>query len=374
MANTLGGMILIGVAEDGDGKPITPIQGVSFENGLAERVLSICAANITPPVIPAVQVCSDPAGSRATIIIRVPHSHEAPHAISGNTRVYIRTGQRNDPDQLANLTRLTWLLRNREKSEQFREWIMSRAASRFDTMTSGGVPGTSASKEKHAQGGKSLPCLLTISMVPNYPTSDPLFLPEELDNLRRTIAVRDRMGTANRFPIQEPPATTRLVEDGVIMHVSGGSRLRTYHTHINMYGLYFYKQSLLYDLPLPTEETGNTAGHSVMRSVEIIERCYAMLATAAQFYEKINYFGPLRLSLKLENVLSWPLLISQTSDYGSHYQRYSADPEINVVEFCLSSELLSELDAMVYRLVRRVGWAFDWNLSREEIARLRNPA
>ena len=47
MANTLGGIILIGVEEDINNKSKLPIQGIVFQKGLSERVLNIILSIIT---------------------------------------------------------------------------------------------------------------------------------------------------------------------------------------------------------------------------------------------------------------------------------------------------------------------------------------
>src|SRR6266849_6417511 len=60
MANTLGGIILIGVEEDKQTtKPILPLKGIEFQRGLEERIMSIILTNITPPIFPEVVVCRD---------------------------------------------------------------------------------------------------------------------------------------------------------------------------------------------------------------------------------------------------------------------------------------------------------------------------
>lgn len=97
MANTLGGLILVGVAEDSENRPVDPIDGIPFKRGLSERVMNIILTNITPPVFPEIAVCKDPGGDKAVIAIRIPQSHQAPHAIAGNRHVYLRTGNRNSP-------------------------------------------------------------------------------------------------------------------------------------------------------------------------------------------------------------------------------------------------------------------------------------
>lgn len=98
MANTLGGIILLGVEEDDENRPILPLKGIGFQRGLSERVINIVLTNITPPVIPEVAVC--PNKKEALVVIRVPQSHQTPHAISDNTQVYLRTGNRNNPEAL----------------------------------------------------------------------------------------------------------------------------------------------------------------------------------------------------------------------------------------------------------------------------------
>lgn len=94
MANTLGGLILIGVTEDGHGRPELPILGLPPERGIAERILSICAANINPPIVPRVEVVIDPDGKRAVALVRIAQSHEAPHAMRRTLAcMYVRASE-----------------------------------------------------------------------------------------------------------------------------------------------------------------------------------------------------------------------------------------------------------------------------------------
>ena len=116
MANTLGGTIIIGVAEDAQARPQLPVAGMEFTRGIVEQVMSKCVDNITPPIIPDIHDCLNDASDRSFIIIRVPQSREAPHAIAKNTKVYIRTGRRKDPDELASLDRIAWIAERRKKS------------------------------------------------------------------------------------------------------------------------------------------------------------------------------------------------------------------------------------------------------------------
>lgn len=130
MANTLGGIILLGVEEDAETKPILPLKGIRFEKGLAERITNIILTNITPPVFPEIAVCTDPTMRNALAMIRIHQSDQTPHAIAGNTRVYVRTGNRNTPEELATVDRIEWLRDRRSRSVALREALLRRASER----------------------------------------------------------------------------------------------------------------------------------------------------------------------------------------------------------------------------------------------------
>lgn len=88
MANTSGGLVLIGVDEDrSTTKPVLPPPGLPITRGLPEKITNVCVANITPPLVPEIAVIPDASGQQVVVIVRVPQSHQAPHAVSRNTKV-----------------------------------------------------------------------------------------------------------------------------------------------------------------------------------------------------------------------------------------------------------------------------------------------
>src|ERR1700690_200309 len=134
MANTFGGIVIIGVGEDKDNKPVVPLTGIEFKKGLSERVMNIILTNITPPVFPEIQPCPSADGEKALVLIRIPQSHQGPHAVMKNTKVYLRTGNRNNPEELADIDRILWLVDHRRKSEQLRERLLVKANDRFKSL------------------------------------------------------------------------------------------------------------------------------------------------------------------------------------------------------------------------------------------------
>jgi len=290
MANTLGGIIIVGVAEDNEAKPVLPVLGMEMKRGLVEQITSKCVDNISPPIVPETYLVSS--GDRAFVVLRIAQSPNAPHAISNNTRVYIRTGRQNSQDELASLDRIFWLQDRRKQSEAFRDWLFARASERYDLIQAGKVPGINASAEP--ESGR---CLLTLAISPVYPDASILVRSSDLHQIRKRITIKDPMGTANVFPIQGSETVNRTVEDGVVMHWSGGHGLRTYHTHLNIHGLYFYRQTLLF-LPPEQHRAGNN--DHFMRSSEVVDRAYSILHSSKKFYDEIGYHGPLAPRLRLE--------------------------------------------------------------------------
>jgi Putative DNA-binding domain len=141
-ANTLGGMIMLGVdADTVTNKPVwppapivPPRKGLPIEPGLAERVIQLARDNIYPPVLPDVSAVI-PNGllpGQAVVVIRVPQSREAPHAVERRRKVYVydRTGNQNDPHQLADIDHIQYLLNRRQRLDSEREESLRKATDR----------------------------------------------------------------------------------------------------------------------------------------------------------------------------------------------------------------------------------------------------
>lgn len=151
------------------------------------------------------------------------------------------------------------------------------------------------------------------------------------------------------------------------MHWAGGRGLRTYHTHLNIHGLYFYKQSLLF---LPPEEHRAGKNKHFMRFSEIVDRAYSVLLSGKKFYDEIGYHGPLTFRLKLENIIGYPMLVGDLANPNEGtFLRYAADPRVEALTFTNTRDLASHRAAIVESLTRRVAWAYDWDLDSQMLER-----
>ncbi|MBM4466312.1 MAG: ATP-binding protein [Chloroflexi bacterium] len=134
MANTQGGVILIGVTEDNKTGLPQDILGVESARGadsLRQRVVSTAYKGVYPPVMPQVGVCSlDQDPDRAVVIVRVAPSVHTPHAVDSRRRIYVRVDSQTEPHSLATLDELEWLWDRRRQAEERRDALIEAAKER----------------------------------------------------------------------------------------------------------------------------------------------------------------------------------------------------------------------------------------------------
>jgi hypothetical protein len=367
IANTFGGIILIGIEEDKENKPVLPIKGIQFKRGLEEQVISTILDTITPPIIPEIKVCPDSQAQRAVVVIRIPQSHQTPHAINSNTKVYVRTGNRNDGqdwESLATVERIKWLLDHRRKSVDFKQSLLEKAQNRFVKC----YTDEQLSKDKMAaysinsNGEIAFPsAVFTISMCPVFP-KNPFLTPPEIKGLYDKIQVRDYFGTDTYFPFPYSKAGT-IVSDGCIKFSASVEEERFWHTELNIFGLYYYKQSVVFS----PDETNNNAS---IRAGELFCRLDEFIDSSAKFYSEIGYQGLLDFNVRLENIFSykrnvplqkWPNDPFQTKPLSA------SDKDVFYTDIALSGALLEQKRRLICNSAKKIAWNYGWDLQESTI-------
>lgn len=130
MANTHGGTVIIGVLDEDD-KPKPPFDGMPYREGYAGTIENVNWDHVDPPVEIQIRVCANENKSHCFVIVDVPQSDATPHGLKRKKAVYLRTGQKNQPEELIDLRQLPWLYNKREKCVQLRELLCSQFNSRF---------------------------------------------------------------------------------------------------------------------------------------------------------------------------------------------------------------------------------------------------
>lgn len=354
MANTLGGIILIGVDETDEGKPVLPLSGIQFQRGLSERVLNIVLTNIVPPSLPEVGLCRDTSGERAILVIRIPQSHQTPHAIAQSTQVYLRTGNRNAPEALARVDDIEWLRERRGKSEDLRKRLYARAEERFTTLYQRQLERVRSAGRSPREVDEGW---LKLYLCPLYPRS-PFCSPPEMKDAYRAITVPEYCGTGSTFPLPDSGSSI-IVQDGVVRSSAQRDGEDIYHTELNCLGLYFYKQSLAHDYRPPMERRS----YRLMRAAEIWARLNEFLDSGSKLYSRLGYWGPLDFRAGLERIAGCAL--GPWSPRGAESVLVSLDPEVWVERNVLASDLKSSKPYLFRDAAKHIGWAFGWNVTEE---------
>ena len=119
MANTEGGVVLVGVEEDAD-RPRYPMhgtpKGVDVDQAV-ERVISKAYQAIREPLFPEVESIPIPEKpGKCVVVIRIQPSERAPHAVSNGEDVYVRVDSQAfqvEREKRAEVEQLDWLFRRR---------------------------------------------------------------------------------------------------------------------------------------------------------------------------------------------------------------------------------------------------------------------
>lgn len=99
-ANFYGGVFFIGVeANQTKNEVVFPIRGIPETPGIEEQIQQSALMGIYPGVIPEIKLVDVPNSGNVVVVVRVDESVQAPHAIEGSTKVYIRTGSITQPSQ-----------------------------------------------------------------------------------------------------------------------------------------------------------------------------------------------------------------------------------------------------------------------------------
>jgi len=282
MANTYGGIIIIGI-EDNDGFPQPPFDGIDFVSGLAERITQIDISNIYPPVFPEIQVCLLE-NNKTFVVIRISESNATPHYIKQKTRAYVRTGNVCTPEKIANVNELEWLRNRRQKAINFRESILKNNADmHFRNI-------------RRVERLSPFPySVFSMSICPLYPSKSIVLAQKIEDILSHTntlpiIIYRNRI----YYPIPYGLATL-----GVSQEIFD-------YLEINEFGLISIKRNLKREKRSPTQEQaedGESVNGNEIRFIEIFNGISSFFEFINYFYETIGWHGYCKLQIVVENIL-----------------------------------------------------------------------
>lgn len=348
MANTFGGIIIIGV-KDEDSKPKLPITGVDFRDGVREQINNLILSNITPPIFPEVQICKSDDNAKMLVIVRIPQSNMTPHAIMKNTRVYVRTFVSNEPtEDLASLDKIEWLKDRRNKSVDLRKSFYSGSLERYSTL---------CKQNKLTQEISQM----YIGCSPLFP-HDILTEPNQLQGYIDTIKSR---GMHTQVPYLHDNNNYKPFHSGIYNFSFRNSDKKLYN-ELNQYGFLFQKHDFgMTERDKYDETKTKLVGYLLI----ILGNLDLFIEASAKFYNKLGYWGLIRLEINI-NKLLYLEIQNLPAPKGMYYPNDEAkkpvDNEVSLSHECLVSELEDKRTEIVSKLLCKIGWSVGFTTITDE--------
>ena len=259
-ANTYGGVFLIGVEADQKNNQVHSIPGIPQRNGIEEQIQQSALTGIYPGVTPEIKVVNVPNSNNMIIVVRVDESIQAPHAIEGSTKIYFRSGSTTQPYNLADIDRITYMLKRREDSQIIAQQIFDRIEKR-----------ASRNFPIHSP-------TLTVIAKPVFPYR-PVISALDVYNLCKATGL---------FPL-------RRVEGGVsTVHPKE-------YLEFNEYGVAYHKIAL------------SISDQQEINYSDFLFHLYRLIERSVTLYKRCEYLGNIEISARLQEVLDKGL-----GDPGSH--------------------------------------------------------
>ena len=358
-ANTLGGIFLIGVDTDDNNEVVFPIEGTENRRGIEEQISESAFSGIYPPVIPEVKIVRNvpTKPDNVVVVIRVSESLQAPHAIENSTRVYIRVGSTTQPftgPQLADIDRIEYMLKRREKPDEISNRILNRTKERLDSRWTSSKP------------------YLTAIARPVFPYR-PLISASEIYEFMRTQA-NNPFILFNDAPLD---FGTWQVPEGVCFV---GATVNLLYSEINEYGIVYHAEELHRSKYEAFHGPEDDEENRYLELNDIVKNIYQSIAVAKDFYKRCQYSGIIEITAHLRNVLGERVMFGREPHYSPILRHQSLQPEITARVECCARDLLEfdKSSGFIVDLVGKLLWGFNaiydtWeDIVRERIDRWQN--
>ena len=328
-ANTWGGILIFGVKTDENNKAKFPIEGMPEESGVEEAINDATFNGIHPPVTPEVKVVDVPdKPGNVVVLVRVNESPEAPHAIQNETKVYIRVGSTTQPTKLADIDRIQFLLKRREKPQELSNRIINRIEERITDYWS--------LKKRPVPN-------LTLIARPVFPYR-PLISPSEIYEYMRKQRSNPRSHVL--FSDHSPDFGTRQVSGGVCFV---GPSIP--YQELNEHGIIYLREKLSSEFAKEIED---------LEFHDLLKNHFELIEVAEDFYQRCEYLGDIEIKANLRDVHDLRLMFGRDFDYHSIQTHKSLDSEISASITCCARDLIEseKADDVIVDLVGQLLWGF----------------
>lgn len=315
MANSEGGLIIIGIEEEGKtGKPKLPPAGIDLGKDPITSVRSMAHDDIHEPITDLdIGTYSFPSDSeRGVLVVRVHQSERVPHAVGAKHTFLHRVGAQamkegDDLDAPINVEQMLWLAERRSRNQQMIGEAMARCKSRLLREP---MPANS--------------CRFNLIAYPAVAHADTL----TVKDLRDLVSLRNYHGT--QFPF--PPL--RAVSSGL---VSTPESWRYSSYYFDITGLTACTGTWMIE--------GDSEGPRRIYGVWWYGQALQLLEWVGLASKKLGWGGAIRVQARLQGVLGTQIVLNHQHVLAKHA---GSDPS-------LDNEVLAEASAPVDELASDPG-------------------
>ncbi len=338
LANTYGGVIVIGINEE-NYAPKLPVEGMPLQEGFYEQAIQIIMSNISPPIMPEVQVCAK--GGKCFVVIRVQESDIGPHATAGNTKIYFRTGKRNQPEDIADVDRILWLASRRQKANELREQLFSSMLKRAENAM--------VLKKAKIEFGQA--ALLASPLHPYQP----FVQYDQMLEIGRTV-----QAFWEDYKIPRNAYDARVVLNGVAYsYLMEGVNLYSY-TEYNQYGLACHIEDFGWNINDPKNKDQvvdqQIRLHHIVRSVDVF------LQSCAHFFKELGFWGVVKFQFRLDGIAFKNFVPLGEYHYGTPKTQSILDPHVQL-ERAIPAKMLDSPNgraSFTLQFCTELAWAFGY--------------
>ena len=326
-ANTLGGVMVLGVKEDNQVQAHSII-GLAKVTGIKEKVIDSSVNGIYPSVLPDVKVIDLPADpSKVVVVIKISESDLAPHAIQNSTKIPIRQENITQIIVDADIDRIEFLLKRREDSKKFREELFGKMLDHCQ-------------KDLKQAEDKKMP-LIQIGISPLYPYK-PIIAKDRLYKFANEYSSHRGLFFRIRSDAQRisDGVFNRLLEENSYVY----NRLNDYGCLLSIQAISEYSR----------KDRDDTKTYLTLYS--ILNPLWHYLELVSQLYKTCDppYRGNLLIEVNLINVLNREIILSE---WTSIHQYPSHEKQISLFRQLITDEL-KDIHLIVQSIGKEIFWAF----------------
>lgn len=350
LANTQGGILLIGVREESDGKPMKSPEGENLGNNPKAAVQSVCVHNVFPPIVPEVsEYLRNPSDhSRGFLVVRAVASEDI-HTVDGGKGIYIRANDQSEPVQ-ATLDQIAWMMQRREKAVAVQGSRRERALTQL----------------RRALHTDKTPGIVEVVIGPRL-TVEPLLTSQELRERAVEFSVRSEWLNYYQTPIVSNERI-EAVANGIYA-LDGKSWQNSYCAGLmDVFGNVALVTQLLRGLSLDSRGLAHTGIEGDLPTEKgkivgiyagaAIERLLCVLRAACNMYVATGFVGLVDLFFRAPNVRGYPLVRQSYGNTVTVVGTCPLDDEVCVQHMFPTSELSKNPVQLLDSFVREILWAW----------------